>query len=360
MRIKLLFLLFFMQCMVTAGWAQQGGGRRMEEAPPVKARKEVKRSVFRNVLNKLTLGISTGYGYTRYRQNLEGYSVFKREETLFLVPDGEIVTGRVNKSFTTWLSNPLDRSDVIPLEDYPRVAGDTVSQGLSGYGQSLPLNISLHINLLDRIKVGGGFMAELHSINNLTFNEGAEVLGPYVPQVQSVPMLRYYGMLGVRAWRWYFWDFTVDTQIGKKKFISQYNQTLLSDGFYYNFGLLTEKHFSEYFRLTLRPSVEWSSYTMALGSGGESVTTNTPAIYLQAGISLNYPKLPRCPIAQCHIQLEHVHFGKEYRGQPIYRWQNPKYGQNHPELMRNKKRRGDDTEQRTQYKKKRRNKFFLW
>jgi hypothetical protein len=360
MRIKYLALFLLMQCMVAAGRAQQGGERRMEEAPPFQAPTEVKRSMFRQVLNKVTLGISTGYGHTFYRQNLEGYAVFKRDNTHFLVPGNEIVSGRVNKSFTTWLSNPVDRSDVIPADNYPQVAGDTLSQGLAGHGQSLPLNISLHVNLINRIKVGGGFAAELHSMSDLRFAEGAEVLGPYMSQVKSFPMLRYYGMLGVRAWRWYFWDFTVDTQIGKKKFLGQFNQTLLSDGFYYNFGLLTEKHFSEYFRLTLRPSVEWSSYTMALGNSGEAVTTNTPAVYLQAGISLNYPRLPRCPITHCHVQLEHVHFGKEYRGQPIHRWQNPKYGQNHPELMRNKKRRGDDTEQKRQYKKKRRNKFFLW
>lgn len=360
MRLNYFILLLLLQCLGTAGLAQQEGRRRMEEAPPFQGPKEVKRSVFRTVLNKVTLGISTGYGHTFYRQNLEGYSVFKQDDTHFLVLEPEINTGRVNKSFTTWLHNPIDGSHVIPSEDYPQVVGDTLSQGLAGYGQSFPLHLSLHVNLMDRIKVGGGVAGELHSIGELEFAEGAEVLGPYDPQVNAVPLIRYYGMLGVRAWRWYFWDFTVDTQIGKKMFISQYNQDLLRGGLYYNFGLLTEKHFSEYFRLTLRPSVEWSSYTMMLGEAGEAVTTSTPAVYLQAGISLNYPKLPRCPIAACHAQLEHVHFGKEYRGQPIHRWQNPKYGQNHPELMRNKKRKKDDTEQRLQYRKKKRNKFFFW
>lgn len=359
MRKNCFILFFLLQCITTAGWAQRGGGRQMEEAPPFQQGKEVKRSVFRTVLNKLTLGISTGYGHTLYRQNLQGYSVFTDGEAHYLVPGSEISPGRVNTTFTDWLHDPT-QVPVIPPGNGSQVAGDTLSQGLSGYGQSLPLNISLHINLLDRLKVGGGFAAELHSIHDLTFAEGADVLGPYKTGINSAPMLRYYGMFGVRAWRWYFWDFTVDTQLGKKKFLGPFNQQLLSDGFYYNFGLLTEKHFSEYFRFTLRPSVEWASYTMALGTSGESVTTQTPAVYLQAGISLNYPKLPRCPISQCHAQLEHVHFGKEYRGQPIYRWQNPKYGQNHPELMRNKKRNKDDTEQRLQYKKKKRNKFIFW
>lgn len=167
-------------------------------------------------------------------------------------------------------------------------------------------------------------------------------------------------MLGYRFTRWYFWDFTADAQIGKKNFVTQFDKGQMSGGMYYNLGCLIEHHYSEYFRLTLRPSVEWSSYNMNLPEANTTLTTQNPAFYLQAGISFNYPRLPRCPINGCHAQLEHVHQGKEYRGQPVYRWQNPKYGQNHPELMRNKKRNKDDTQQRLQYKKKKRRRFLFW
>lgn len=340
-------------------WAQGGERRMMEEDPPVRPRKEVKRSFFRQALNKLTLGISTGYGHTFYRQDLEGYSVVRRGDTHLLIPGNTINVGGVNTVYSNWLSNPQERPEII-RSDEVMVSGDTATLGLSGYGQSLPLNLSLHINLMKRVKVGGGISGELYSLRSLHFNPWEEVLGSYETNTGSALMLRYYGFFGVRAGRWYYWDFTPDIQLGKKKYLGEFNQELYSDGVYYNFGVLIERHFSEYFRFTLRPSAEWSSYDMQLSSAEQTVTTQTPAFYLQAGISLNYPRLPRCPINQCHIQMEHVHFGKEYRGQPLHRWQNPKYGQNHPELMRNKKRRSDDTEQRLQYKKKKRKKFIFW
>jgi hypothetical protein len=37
---------------------------------------------------------------------------------------------------------------------------------------------------------------------------------------------------------------------------------------------------------------------------------------------------PRCPISSCHVRMVHAHGGeKEYRGQPIYKKQNPKMGE---------------------------------
>ena len=359
-KLTSLLLLCFLLTGSFYAKAQQGRGRQMQEAPPFQGPKEVKRSGFRQALSKVNVGISLGYGQTYYRQDLSGYSVFLKNGTHYLVPESNITFGRVNRSYTNWLSAPKDRSDVIPLDTDLAISGDTAQLGLSGYGTSLPLNLNFHFNLADRFKVGGGVTAELHSIKDLEFDQWGELLGTYNSNVNSAFMLRYYGMFGVRVTRWYYWDFSADTQIGKKNFVSQFDKSQISDGFYYNFGCLIEHHYSEYFRLTLRPSLEWSSYNINLEAAGKTITTNSPAFFFQAGISLNYPRLPRCPINACHAQLEHVHQGKEFRGQPIYRWQNPKYGQNDPELMRNKKRDKDDSQQRLKYKKKKRKRFFLW
>lgn len=332
----------------------------MQEEPPYQPPKNVKTSFIRKVLSRVNIGISTGYGYSLYRQNLEGYSVFNRNETFHLVPGSEINYGRVNPNYQNWISEPYYRSDVIPKEGDRAVTGDTASLGLRGAGSHLPFHLNLSVNLLDRFKIGGGVAAEVYSIGDLRFSGWEEAPAPYNSGVNSALMLRYYGSFAARVSRWYFWDFSPELQAGKKNFLTGFDKEFLADGFYYNGGLLIERHFSEYFRFTLRPSAEWSSYKMDLPEINQELTTNTPSFYLQAGISFNYPKLPRCPINQCHAQLEHVHNGKEYRGQPIYRWQNPKYGQNHPELMRNKKRTKDDTEYRLQYKKKKRRRFFFF
>lgn len=355
------FLFLFLLCTGSfAALAQGGEGRQMQEDPPYQPPKNVKTSFFRKALSKVNFGLSTGYGYSLYRQNLSGYSVFSRSDAYYLVPENQISYGRVNLNYEQWLNDPLESRGVVPVEGVLAVTGDTINLGLKGSGSNLPFHFNLSVDLAERYKIGGGIGAEFYSIGDMRLSGWEEAPAPYKSGVKTAIMLRYYGSFAARASRWYFWDFSPELQVGQKKFITQYNQDLISGGFFYNGGLLIERHFSEYFRLTIRPSAEWSSYNMNLEAADRSLTTNTPSFYLQAGISFNFPRLPSCPVNPCQAQLEHVHGGKEYRGQPIYRWQNPKYGQNHPELMRNKKRKKDDTEQRLQHKKKRRRKFFLW
>ncbi|TPE45862.1 hypothetical protein [Pontibacter mangrovi] len=36
---------------------------------------------------------------------------------------------------------------------------------------------------------------------------------------------------------------------------------------------------------------------------------------------------PACPISSCHVRMEHIHGNTEYRGQPIWKKQNPKMGE---------------------------------
>ena len=34
-----------------------------------------------------------------------------------------------------------------------------------------------------------------------------------------------------------------------------------------------------------------------------------------------------CPIATCHVRKVHMHSGQKYRGQPLFKMQNPAIGQ---------------------------------
>ena len=67
----------------------------------------------------------------------------------------------------------------------------------------------------------------------------------------------------------------------------------------------------------------------------DQVSHNYNAFYLQFGISMNIPELRRSPIKADHVQLKHVitdpKYGRleEVRGQPLWKKQNPKVGQNH-------------------------------
>jgi hypothetical protein len=56
---------------------------------------------------------------------------------------------------------------------------------------------------------------------------------------------------------------------------------------------------------------------------------------------------PACPIYSCHTRKQHLHGKKVYRGQPIFKKQNPRIGEKLP----NKPTRDDQKSQRKARKK---------
>ncbi|MEJ0054396.1 MAG: hypothetical protein WDN75_01320 [Bacteroidota bacterium] len=105
-------------------------------------------------------------------------------------------------------------------------------------------------------------------------------------------------------------------------------------------GVTVERELSEYLRVFVRPSFEIKNYTLNLPEEGRSIHQNINAFYLNIGITYSIPELPKCFIADCKIQMNHAHGDREYRSRvhPIYKKQNPQYGENHPKLIKYKGR----------------------
>ncbi|PVY40691.1 hypothetical protein C8E01_10632 [Pontibacter virosus] len=53
-----------------------------------------------------------------------------------------------------------------------------------------------------------------------------------------------------------------------------------------------------------------------------------------------------CPITSCQVRMEHLHGEQEYRGQPIYKKQNPKIGEKLPNHKGEVRKRTNDKSQR--------------
>jgi hypothetical protein len=60
--------------------------------------------------------------------------------------------------------------------------------------------------------------------------------------------------------------------------------------------------------------------------------------YLNFGATYRIPELRRCFLKDCHAQLNHAHGNREYRSRrhPIYKKQNPHYGENYPVIIKYK------------------------
>ncbi|WP_375416029.1 hypothetical protein [uncultured Hymenobacter sp.] len=49
-----------------------------------------------------------------------------------------------------------------------------------------------------------------------------------------------------------------------------------------------------------------------------------------------------CPLEACHVRKVHLHEGTKYRGQPLWKKQNPAVGEKIKTLNTKTKRRGND------------------
>jgi hypothetical protein len=151
-------------------------------------------------------------------------------------------------------------------------------------------------------------------------------------------MRRYFGMAGVSFYRIQDYLFTADINIGDFKPKSNINTAIIQKGLYYNLGVTVERDFSEYLRVFVRPSYELKNYSIGVPENGQAIKHNMNAFYVNFGISYTLPELPKCFLKDCKAQINHAHGNKDYRSRvhPIYKKQNPGYGENYRNLIKYK------------------------
>ena len=304
-----------------------------------------KASPIRAFLNNFSLNTSIGYGRTFY-SHVVNADVLETPEKLIML--GEYTLAGNNIDYTgvvDWLNAPtvVTGSTVVGQGTENHILyTDSSEIKYRGSGFNIPLSVSLHVDI-DRFRIGGGIIYELHSVKGLDpVNQGDF---PYVPNFNSTFMFRYFFTVGAKVYHILGWDYNVDIQIGKVKYGSQYDKSALQNGLYFNLGIPIEYEFSEYFWIFLRPSFDFKSYTMTINQddGGASSSANfqhkQPALYLNFGVRMKLPEVKRCPVKSCRTQLKHVHGGREFRGQPFYKKQNPKIGELYRELDQNKRKK---------------------
>ncbi len=297
---------------------------------------EIKRSPVRKVLNMFSLSATSGYGLTFYKHEISGFSMLQKlNGTTYIIPDFRLTTPNIG--YSSWLQNPIPINDIRynENEDF-LVNADTAELGYRGIGNSIPINLIVHVDI-SKFRIGGGVAAEFHTLSRFSPISYEQEFSSYEPESKKSLYTRWFGLIGYRVHNYWDYSFVPEVQFGKLNLGENYNNSLITKGMYMNLGLSIEKNFSEYFRAIIKPSVEFKNYGISIGETS-NILHKQPAFYITAGLSFNYPEIPRCRISSCQTQLKHVHAGKEFRGQPIWKKQNPKYGENHQDLIKYKGR----------------------
>ncbi|WP_420319043.1 hypothetical protein [Ekhidna sp.] len=323
---------------------------------------DIYRDPIKVMLNKISITVTSGMAFTNYSHQLEGVYFYQDAQSQFIFSNGIENLGSSFSGYTDWLNDPqlgfntsLENPFDVPfgyLENPVNnpllgdqtflVDTDTTDFGFQGSSRGIPINLSVHYEF-DEIRVGAGYSYEIHFLRPLDPTAYTDQVRSYQPNTVRTRYSRLYGMVGYKFHSFWSYDFVAELQVGRIRAGKQFNSGAISRGMYTNLGISIENNWSEYFRVIIRPSVEFKSYSLTIPDGS-SVKHKYPTFAIQAGISINIPDIPRSPMNSDHVQLKHVYTNPvtgqrmEVRGQPIHKRQNPKVGENHRRLWRYKRK----------------------
>ena len=225
----------------------------------------------------------------------------------------------------------LNKFTFTPLLGYSRtyyrekVESTEEPSDFNGWGIPLQGTLNFHA---DRFRIGIGAGTEFHSIkeDDIALSEG-------IINKKSTMFTKFYGNVGAEVYQ--YWDYMLvpEVQVGKLNLGKGFNSDSVSNGMFVNLGVSIEKVMSEYFRFIVKPSYEFRQLQK---TGSDPTDYRMNGFSIKLGVSIRYPDLPRCPLKACHTQIKHIHYGNEYRGQPLPIEQYRHYGELNPKLKKYK------------------------
>lgn len=323
-------------------------------------------NIYRNpvkvFLNKFSITATTGVGITSYKHQLQGVYFYQDAESQFIFSNDIENLGSSFSGYTNWLNNPelgfetsLENPFDLPFDYISNpvynpnlgdqtflVDTDTTDFGFKGGSRGVPITLSVHYNY-QKFRFGIGYSYEIHFLRRLKPTAFADQVRDYQPNVSRTRYSRLFATAGYKFHSFWSYDFVAELQVGRITAGKQFNSGAISRGLYTNLGVSIENNWSEYFRVIIKPSIDFKSYSINIPDGS-TITHKYPTFFIQAGISINIPDIPRSPMKSDHVQLKHVYTDPqtgrrmEVRGQPIWKRQNPKVGENHRNIWRTKRK----------------------
>lgn len=282
----------------------------------------------RKILSKFTFGLSTGVSRTNFKHEITDFSIRQPDNGApFIFQPGN----------TDGFSNWFNKATLDQLPDGMDLSPDDGELGFKSKAFQIPLRATLHFEI-DRFRIGGGYSFEYTNLGDFEpLTRGGEI-NSFTPDVSSFFMKKYFGSLGASLYRYDEYILVADLNIGGYSLGNKFDNNIIDRSLFVNVGVAIEREMSEYFRLFVRPSYDMKSFTITMPETGAEVRHRVNAFYLNVGATYRIPDLRKCFLKTCKAQLNHAHGDREYRSRvhPIYKKQNPHYGENYPTLIKYK------------------------
>lgn len=289
--------------------------------------------MFRKLLSKLNFGLSTGYGSTVFRHQLDGFALHQPAS------GGPVLFNPNSPSdgYTNWFNRKVPSATAINPGDF-LVNSDTTEIGFRSKSLTIPLKATVHVEFSGRYRIGGGYSFDFVNLGDFKPLTYRNDLRNFDPGLSNFFLKKYFVMLGASVYRYDNYLLTVDANIGGYSLGKNFDKAVITKGLFFNLGTTIEREMSEYFRLFVRPSYELKNYSLAFTESGQSIKHRFNAFYIHVGATYRIPELRRCFLKECRIQINHAHGNREYRSRvhPIWKKQNPHYGENYPNLIKYK------------------------
>jgi hypothetical protein len=284
--------------------------------------------VFRKILTKINFGANIGYGNTFFSHSLSGFGVYQLQGS-----NPQLFVTSTATRYGNWVNDPTTDTSLPSGLAFIANPG-TADLGFKGNALNIPLNLFMYYGF-KRYRVGLGYSYELMNIGTLSPTALSDKIATLQLSNPSGFVRKYYLLLGASFYRMGDYLFTGDVHVGDFKPTSNFSSSV-TGGIYFDLGVTVERDLSEYFKVFVRPSFEIKSYTLPLPGSGKEIDHSMNALYFNVGVTYRIPELPRCFLDDCHVQINHAHGNKEYRSRrhPIYKKQNPGYGENDKTLIK--------------------------
>ncbi len=307
-----------------------------------KKKEKSQNTAFSKFIGGFSLHASTGFGLTFYTHKIQGPGILQQKNgNVYLFDNTYVISGNtLSTGYTGWVNNAQSTTQVpISDEDF-LLATDTAAVKYQGVGGSVPISLAVSYTF-DRYRFGGGVTYEQSFAATYHPNAESANLNPFKPDYITTSVIRYYAYLGGEVFQSKRHVIAIDAMVGTYKFGKKnFNPDQIKNKLFVNIGVSFERSLSEYFKIFVRPSVEFKSYELAVPDLAYTINHAAPALYVNIGAIIRMPDLRKCTVSKCKAQINHRHNGRVYRSKahPFWKWQDPDYGQNYPQLIKYKRK----------------------
>ncbi|HYG39660.1 MAG TPA: hypothetical protein VD908_13615 [Cytophagales bacterium] len=220
---------------------------------------------------------------------------------------------------------------------------DTSTVKYKGLGSNIPFHFQMLFDF-GKVRLGGGTSYDFYFMKKLKPNAFENSLDVYNLKGTG-SFKKFYGHLGYTYFENRLYGYLLDLEAGVYKGSPSVNTANNSMRPFVNLGITMERKYSEYFRMFLKPSLEYKTQPFELRDFDFPVNNHKMiTFYVTWGISYSIPLVRKCPIRACGVRVHHYHGGRVFRGNPFQRLQNPNYGEEDRKFIRERgknKRRMD-------------------